>query len=145
MGGISNRSEGNERRKDRLAKIDKGPGTFVYDGKAHLIEWTPTPKLVGVGVAKLTSEGLPVIGHDGRQVYEKPNQIEKDSKTGAVVMGGVPKVKKIPIDTRVIWGVEFPKGKPVLVGAELALKLRCLEHFEEVKATKEKKQDQPKA
>ena len=64
MAAIQDRSEGNERRRDRVAKLDKGPGVFVYDGSAVDHEWTPTPKLIGEGVAKLDGNGLPSI-HSG--------------------------------------------------------------------------------
>jgi hypothetical protein len=144
MAAIQDRSEGNERRRDRVAKLDKGPGVFVYDGSAVDHEWTPTPKLIGEGVAKLDGNGLPVIGKDGRQVFEDPNKIERDAKTGAVVMGGAPKKKDIPIAVYKLRGIEFPKGKPVEVDATLALKLRGMNGFEEVKPeAKKPKADKP--
>ena len=131
---IRDRGEGNEKRKDRLAKLKKGPGVFVYDGLGFDVEAIPTVLKIGRNVPVLDSEGMPVVDDSGRQVFEKQGKIVRDSK-GQPVLGGVPKIKKTPLDVFEVRGMKFPKGEPVEVkDPSIALKLRCLERFEEVEA-----------
>lgn len=132
MPAIHERGEGNARRRDRLAKLKRGPGVFVYDGEAYDTEATPTPLLTGMKSPVFNAAGLPVMDQSGRQIYERSGRpvIAQD---GTVVMGGVPKVKRIKIKVLALRGVEFPEGKSVLVTDEsLALKLRGMDVFEEV-------------
>lgn len=131
MAQILDRGEGNAKRRDRLKKIKKGDGTFVYDGSSVDTEWTPTPKLTGHKEATLDVHGMPVVDSSGRQAYKPAGRIVTDD-SGRPVLGGIPKVTRHKIETRVVRGVSFPAGEPVKVGAELALKLRCMAHFEEV-------------
>jgi hypothetical protein len=132
--GIETRDEGNAKRKDRLAKIKKGPGVFVYNGGAFDTDWAPTPMLVGAKVPKLDEQGMPVRDRAGRQVYERAGEVVRDLK-GQPVLGGEPSVERKPMKTFVVRGKEFPAGKQVVVDdPTLALKLRCMSHFDEVEA-----------
>jgi len=134
MPAILDRDEGNARRKDRLAKQKKGPGVFVYSGEAHDTEWVPTILTVGKRTPVLDDRGLPIVDRSGRQVYERAGAVVQDDK-GRPVMGGTPKVKRISLDVLTVRGVAFPAGKKVVVDDHaLALKLRCMSHFEEVDA-----------
>jgi hypothetical protein len=132
MPQILDRDEEHKRRKDRLAKQKRGPGTFVYDGAACDTEWIATPMLKGQNVALMDASGMPVVDGAGRQMFEKANSHVTDS-TGRPVMGGRPKVVTHKIEVYKLRGVEFPAGKPVKVENDsLALKLRCMAHFTEV-------------
>lgn len=133
MPQILDREEGHQRRKDRLAKQKKGPGAFVYTGESVDTHWSPTPKLTGTRAPALAADGMPVVDAAGRQIYKPAGQIVTDER-GIPVLGGVPKVERTPVESRIVRGVSFPKGKPVAVDAALALKLRCMAHFEEVEA-----------
>jgi len=119
-----------------MAKIKKGPGVFVYDGSAETETHTPTPMLSRANSPVFTDDGLPVVDSSGRQVFERAGRVIKNGD-GTVRMGGKPKVERIKLDTFVLWGVAFPKGKEVLVEKEtLAHKLRCLHCFKEVDGDK---------
>lgn len=128
------RDEENSTRKKRLANTKRGPGVFVYDGSHEDHECTPTHLCRGQGEPRLDENGYPVIDSDGGQVFERVGSVVKDA-FGRPVLGGLPKITRIPIEERVIWGVRFPQGERVAVrNAALALKLRCLNGFEEVDA-----------
>lgn len=133
MPAISNRDDENAKRKQRLAKLKKGPGTFVYDGSAKDVHYVPTVLLVGKKVAVFDAEGMPVVDENGEQVYQRPNRpvIGTDGKPK---LGGKPKIELKPLDVRTVRGVKFPAGKPVSVDAGLALKLRGMNGFEEVES-----------
>jgi len=132
MPAIHERGEGNARRRERLAKLKKGPGVFVYDGEGYDTEAIPTPLLTGTKSPVFNAAGLPVMDASGRQIYEKSGR-PVTAQDGTIVMGGVPKVRRIKIKTLKMRGLEFPEGKPVLVADEaLALKLRGMDVFEEV-------------
>lgn len=132
MAANKSRDEDNARRKDRQKSVARGAGVFVYDGSLFDTEWVPTPKLVGKNTPKVDSRGMPVIGRDGRQVFEPANKIETDSN-GRVVMGGEPEKRLVPIDTFKIWGAVLPANEPVYVeDARLALKLRGMDGFDEL-------------
>jgi hypothetical protein len=106
MTAILDRTDENKTRKGRLAQLKRGPGVFVYDGGLFDTESEPTP---------LFKNGEPVLDHSGKQM-----------------LGGVPNLRQIPVDTFVLMGVEFPKGVPVEVKlSALALKLRGMDHFVE--------------
>jgi hypothetical protein len=130
--GIFERGEGNETRKKRLDQLGKGAGVFVYDGKGVDTEWIPTALKTSGKQALLDGDGAPVMDAAGRQVFEPKGQIVRDDK-GNIVLGGPPKVVKHAIKTMKLRGVEFPAGKPVeVLDKALALKLRCLAHFDEL-------------
>lgn len=134
MSRINYRGEGMQRRRDRLAKIKKGPGWFVYTGDAVATEYSPTPLLYGKQVPVLLENGMPAIDGSGRQIFEVAGSAVRDS-VGRPMLGGPPKVTRHEIATYKLRGVSFPKGEPVRVDDEdLALKLRCLGKviFEEV-------------
>jgi hypothetical protein len=134
MPQILDRGEGNAKRRERLARQKKGPGVFVYNGKAFDTEWHPTPLLVGKDEPVLDSGGYPVLDSSGRQVFKPAGQYKRDSK-GHIVMGGVPRVEAKPLPVFVVRGIEFPAGKKVAVDdPSLALKLRCLGMFDEAEA-----------
>lgn len=129
---ILDRGEDNARRKDRLKKLKKGPGTFVYVGGASDTAAIPTYLRMGARVPRLDAANMPITDGSGRQVYERAGAIVKDMK-GQPVLGGPPKVEHIELETYDVRGVSFPKDEPVQVkDPTLALKLRCLSHFEEV-------------
>ena len=132
MPAIRDRGEGNMRRKDRLAKLKKGPGVFVYNGSSFDHESIPTPLLTGRNEPVLDANGMPVMDSSGRQVYQRAGSFVRGPK-GEVVMGGVPKIKRTKIDVFKIRGVEFPEGERVTVeDPQLALKLRGMDAFDEV-------------
>lgn len=132
MPQILDRGEGNAKRKERLARQKKGPGVFVYDGSGCDTVWHPTPVLVGKSEALLDSSGMPAIDSSGRQIFKPAGQYKRD-KQGKIIMGGVPRVERVPLDVFKLRGVEFPAGVPVRVeDGQLALKLRCMGCFEEV-------------
>jgi hypothetical protein len=132
MAVIADRSEGNEKRKDRLAKIKKGPGVFVYGGEAYDTEAVPTQLKVGKNVPLLDQDGMPVTDRSGRPMFERAGRVVQDSK-GQPVLGGEPIIKRKRITTYKLRGLEFPEGVAVEVSdAAVALKLRCLGLFEEL-------------
>ncbi len=132
---MAGRGEGNARRRDRLAKIKKGPGVFVYDGSAMDTESIPTPLLTGRKTPLFDASGLPALDRAGRQIYSSAGEPVRNPLTGAIVMGGVPKLVHHPVAVYTIREHEFPKGEPIEVhDDELALKLRCLSCFTEVEA-----------
>lgn len=132
MPQILDRDFDHSSRYKRLAKQKKGPGVFIYDGKAMHTEWEPTLKRVGKSAPALDPSGMPLLDASGRQQYLPPNQLEYDEK-GQPKLGGPPKVTKTPIEVYMIRRMEFPAGKRVKVAdAALALKLRCIGFFEEV-------------
>lgn len=133
MPQILDRDEDNAKRKQRLAKLKRGPGVFVYDGSHTDHESIPTYLLVGKEVAKFNeSTGLPQIDKSGRQVFERAGTVVRNGK-GEPVLGGVPKIERIAVETKTVRGVDFPTGKKVLVeDPSLALKLRGMDGFEEV-------------
>jgi hypothetical protein len=129
---ILDRGEGNHRRRERLAKIKKGPGTFIYDGEMCVSIWEPTVMLVGRDVAVFNADSMPAMDASGRQIFEKAGSPMRDDK-GRPVLGGPPKKTKKKLTTFVVWGVSFPAGEPVEVtDPTLALKLRCLGGFTEI-------------
>jgi len=120
------------RRHERLAKIKEGPGMFVYDGSSEIEEHTPTPMKTGKQEPVYDSNGVPLTDDSGRQIYQRPGKVVVDAQ-GRAVMGGPPKIERKKLDTRVLWGVEFPKGKEVVVdNIDLAIKLRSTYGFKEV-------------
>jgi hypothetical protein len=126
------RDEDNQTRKQRLARIKKGPGVFVYDGSAVDTEWEPTVMRHGKKEPMFTPDGMPVVDVAGRQMYQKVGAIMK-GKDGRPVFGGEPKRHTKPIDVLVLWGKEFPSGVPVFVeDTAMARKLRCLGSFDEL-------------
>src|SRR5512141_2968122 len=98
MPAIRDRGDGNQKRRERLAKIKKGPGTFVYLGKALDHECIPTPMKVGKKVPALDDAGLPIHDSSGRPVYETPGATAKDAMGNPILKGGPPKVRTTPID-----------------------------------------------
>lgn len=125
------------RRKERLAKIKDTTGVFIYDGSHEIEEHTPTPLKVGKKEPVFTSDGMPLMDNNGRQIYQTPGRIVTDM-TGKAVMGGPPKVKRQKLENRTIWGVEFVKGVPTPVDSiDLAIKLRSMPGFKEVASTKQ--------
>lgn len=138
------RDEENAKRKQRLAKIKRGPGVFVYDGSHYDTNWIPTVKMTGREVPVLDGSGFPVMDGSGRQVYQRAGTPVRDDK-GRPVLGGEPKVERIRLETVKIWGVDFPEGVPVEVkDTSLALKLRCLTAFEEIEPKAEEPIEKPK-
>jgi hypothetical protein len=133
------RSEGNQRRTDRLKQLKKGPGTFVYTGGEFDSVSTPTMLLSdGKSQPVFNPDGSLVFDAAGRQVFQRIGTPVKDEK-GNIVLGGVPKVERIPITTYELQGVKFPQGVEVRVkNPALALKLRGMDHFEEVEASESK-------
>jgi hypothetical protein len=132
MPSIRDRDEENARRKNRLAQLKKGPGTFVYDGSCSVGEAIPTPLLIGRETPEFDSSGIPVVDSAGRQVMRPGGQHDKN-EDGTTKYGGVPKVVMHPIEVYKIRGYEFPAGKSVFVGETgLARKLRGMDGFEEV-------------
>lgn len=128
---IVERGEGNAKRKERLAQINKGPGTFVFLGGFDT-EFQPTILKTGKNVPVLDEQGLPVVDQVGRQVF-KPAGTPVYDDAGKPVLGGPPKVVKHELKQMTVRGVTFVKGKPTKVTDKtLALKLRCMQSFEEV-------------
>src|SRR5690348_1242330 len=107
MPAITDRGEGNRKRKDRQAQLKKGPGVFVYDGKALDHSCEPTPLLTSGKQPVFDASGMPVADRSGRQVYERAGQFVRDNK-GNLVLGGPPKISTKPIATWTIGGVDFP-------------------------------------
>lgn len=139
---IIERGEGSAKRRERLAQLKRGAGTFVYLG-GHDVEFQPTPLKIGRNEPLLDESGMPVVDGTGRQVFKPAGGIARDS-TGKPMLGGDPKVVRHKLDELNVRGVVFPKGKPVKVeDAALALKLRCMQSFEEVEE-KSPKADKPK-
>jgi hypothetical protein len=131
---INLRDEENAKRKQRLAQIKRGPGVFVYAGTAVDTEWVPTILRTRKASPAFGADGLPVFNEDGEQVFEKAGKPVRDSK-GNPVLGGPPKKLTHKIEVFKIRGLEFPEGEPVKVSdPSLALKLRCMSHFDEVAA-----------
>lgn len=134
MPAIRDRGEGNAKRKDRLAKLKKGPGVFVYDGSAVDVEHIPTPLLTGKKVPELDGAGMPLVDGAGRQVFKRAGTPVRNDR-GEIIMGGAPKVVRHPINVFEIHGFAFPKGEPIHVdNDQLALKLRGMDCFTEVDA-----------
>lgn len=134
MPAILDRGEGNAKRKERLAKLKKGPGVFVYDGSLCDTESIPTPLLVGKAQPVFDARGMPVVDKTGRQQYAPAGQFVRD-ESGQPVLGGTPKTVTRQLSTFKLRGFEFPAGKPVTVSdSALALKLRGMNGFEEVEA-----------
>ena len=132
MPAIRDREDGHQRRKDRLALMKRGPGVFVYNGNAFDVESIPTPLLIGRNTLALDKEGLPIRDASGRQMLQPAGKYKLDDE-GHVILGGVPKIVKHPIEVFKLRGREFPKGKKVKVDdPSLALKLRGMDCFDEV-------------
>ncbi len=133
MPSIPDREGENATRKGRIAQQKKGPGVFKYLGTANDRASEPTIKLLGRAVAKLDSNGMPVTDASNRQVFEKQGR-PVVGVNGQPMMGGIPKVTVTPITTYNLWGMDFPTGQEVtVVDRKLALKLRVMTCFEEVK------------
>lgn len=140
----ASRDEDNQTRKQRLADVAKGPGVFVYDGSAVDTIATPTPKLSDGRRPVFNEHGMPVMDRANRQVFE-PSGVPLRDADGTPVMGGAPKIERVPIDVRNVWGVSFPKGEEVQVDdPRLARKLRCLPEFGEVVGYEDAPADAPK-
>jgi hypothetical protein len=123
---VYDRSEGNRTQRERLGQMKRGPGVFVYGGDHKDTSWEPTILKAGRMEPKFDDSGVPVLDSSGRQIYESHGQIVRDAK-GTPLLGGPPEKSAKKLDILVVWGVEFPSGKPVRVdNAALALKLRCL-------------------
>ena len=143
MPAIRSRDEENRRRSGRLAQLKKGPGVFVYGGQAVDTDAIPTPRLIGRDEPLLDKEGMPVLDAAGRQVMKPAGRHATDDE-GRVIMGGIPKIVKKPLDTFKLRGVSFPKGEPVSVSdAGLALKIRGMDCFEEVTGKEAAKKHEP--
>jgi|WetSurMetagenome_2_1015567.scaffolds.fasta_scaffold40789_3 hypothetical protein len=141
MPSIRDRDEGYARRRDRLAMLKKGPGTFIYNGNAKDVESVPTPKLTGRDTPALDDGGMPILDAAGRQVFQ-PAGRHALNEDGSVILGGVPKLIHHPIEVFKIRGYEFSSGKPTNVNdASLALKLRGMDCFEEVEPGARAKND----
>lgn len=137
MPQIRDRSEDNAKRKNRLAKQKKGPGVFVYDGNAFDTEWVPTVKRVGKNVPLLDATDMPVLDQTGRQQFRPSNAAVTDGQ-GRPVLGGEPKINKIPIKVFKLRDYEFSPGEKVYVdNTNTALKLRCMACFEEIEVEPE--------
>jgi hypothetical protein len=122
----------NSSRRKRQALLKKGPGVFVYDGKATKQEWSPTPLRTTGKDPAIGDDGMPLSDADGNVIFEKPGQLVPDGK-GGFRLGGKPKIKLVPILVRVVQGVSFPAGDAVAVSSPaLALKLRGMDGFEEL-------------
>lgn len=154
MPAIKERGEGFAKRKDRLAKLKRGPGVFVYDGSFCSVEHIPTPMLTGHKEPVLDANGMPVTDAVGRQVYQPAGRV-KTGQDGRPIMGGIPKVKKTPADSWTVRGKVFPAGEQVVVdNPSLALKLRGMDGFEEIEGeavaietagdASDEKEDKPK-
>jgi len=126
------RGEGNATRRDRLAKLKHGPGVFVYDGGGFDTECIPTPKKHGKKTPVLSDDGMPVLDQSGRQVFERAGTLVRDM-SGRPVLGGEPKVNRIPLEVLKVAGIALPTGEPVKVDdATVALKLRCMSLVKEI-------------
>lgn len=119
-------------RAAKLAKLKSGPGVFIYVGGEFDTETVPTPVRQGRNQPKLGSDNMPIFDSSGRQVFEQVGELLRD-KNGRPVLGGPPVVKRTPLESFRVWGVEFKKGERVEVDDDdLALKLRCRKSFKEV-------------
>lgn len=129
---ILDRDDDNRSRRQRMAKMKKGGGVFVYEGGHEIVLQEPTVKFIDRQTPVIDDKGFPVLDVAGRQVYESANKIERDHE-GKPMLGGRPKTQRVEVDPLVVRGVEFPKGKPVHVKEyALALKLRCLGSLREL-------------
>jgi hypothetical protein len=127
------------RHAERLSLVSRAKGIFVYNGSAVAVEYHPTPLKTGKKEPVFGEDGLPIVDKDGNQVFERPGRIQKN-KDGTVKLGGPVKEVKVKLDSMTVQGVEFAKGKAVVVeSADLAQKLRCMPHLfdekQEVKKT----------
>ena len=137
MASIKDRSEENKSRKLRQAKLERGPGVFVYDGGAFDTAAIPTYLKVGREVPAFDANSMPVVDAAGRQVYERAGALVRDAK-GQPVLGGVPELRHIELDVVVVRGVSFPRGEAVEVPDDsLALKLRGMDGFREIEPGEE--------
>ena len=135
---IVERGEGNAKRRERLAQLKRGPGTFTFLG-GYDVEWIPTALLTGKNVPVLDANDMPVVDGSGRQVFKPANEVVRD-EAGRPKLGGVPKVVKRKLDKITVRKVTFEKDKPTYVGDHaLALKLRCMQSFKEVGEQQPKK------
>jgi hypothetical protein len=92
----------------------------------------------------LDASGLPVTDKAGRMVFQPSGQIVRNAD-GSPKLGGIPKLIRHKIETLVLRGVSFPKGKPVLVEDEvLAVKVRGMDCFKEVEGEEKKGPGRPK-
>jgi hypothetical protein len=143
MPAIIDRSEDNAKRKNRVAKLRKGAGTFVYKGGLFDTVSTPQPLVTGANEPVFDAGGAPVIDSSGRQVYQRSGQVVRDIQ-GRPVLGGEPKLERIEFEVAKVRGVSFPRGEPVHVSDEmLALKLRGMLGFDEVEAVELVESDEP--
>lgn len=129
---ITDRDEDNRKRKQRLAKIKRGPGTFVYNGGFEDVHHEPTPLLRGKREPAFNADDSLKVDRSGRQVFERQGTPKRD-ESGKIILGGVPKETRTPIDAITIRGIVLPKGEPVRVdNVATALKLRCMGGFTEL-------------
>lgn len=129
---ILDRDDDNRKRKQRLAKIKRGPGTFVYDGSHEDVHYEPTPLLRGRAEAAYNADGSLKVDRSGRQVFEKQGAPVRN-EAGQIKLGGKPNVVRRKLETITVRGVVLPKGEPVLVGDPAkALKLRTMGGFHEL-------------
>lgn len=125
------RGDGMATRRERLAKIKKGPGVFVYEGGACAKEFIPTVKRIGRKEPLLDQNGYPVVDSSGRQIYQPSGQPVREN--GIPVLGGIPKVENRPLDFLTIQGVKLNRGVPVFVSDEVvAVKMRCMAFVKEI-------------
>jgi len=132
MPAIKDRTDGSMKRKERLARLKHGPGTFAYNGRVSDVAWVPTVKLSGREEPVFDDDGLPRSDSSGRQIY-KPAGIPVLDDEGRPVLGGPPKVVLTPMQVFNLRGIDFPAGQPVSVtDPALALKLRGMDCFDEL-------------
>lgn len=157
-------------QEQRLAKVKKGPGTFVYLGGACDTEAIPGIPAMGKDGHQLRSVVfMTVEDEDGKKVQvidpkssekgelvwlKAPRFVRREIEPYKLRIPGVEGVydadakgyvaKKGPDGKDRPLFLELPKGKPVKVShPNLAIKLRCLKFFEEVEADEKPVETKP--
>ena len=133
-------------RKQRMRQVPDGSGYFVYNGKAVAREYEPTPLLTKDRQVMVSDSGQ-IVRQGNMPVYEPAGRPVMQMENGkkVLVLGGEPIEKVVSIETFKLWGAEFPAGQKIFVeDPTLAMKLRRMAHFDELKEDEEPKPEKKK-
>ena len=130
---ITDRSDENRKRKNRLKQMKRGPGVFVYEGGHKSVDFIPTIKTRQKLEPVIDEDGAIVTDEQGRPQFRSVGLVPVLDHRGQHQMGGAPKKKFVEHDTFSMpgWAAEgeapqvFEIGEPQRARAEFALKLRC--------------------
>lgn len=129
---MADRGEGSQTRAQRLSRVKRGPGVFVYNGEGMDHESKPTIMKRGREEPVFGADGSMVLDVAGRQVKQAIGEPVRNER-GELMMGGAPIVERKPVPVFRFVNHQFKAGEPVAVRDEsLALKLRSMGCFEEV-------------